>query len=213
MATGFDQRQVVGSVGEGGRACLEKLRSRVDCGGVTHDEIERPLLTDFAFAAACRDLTFFQFLIVARCVRELVKATSSGRFETERIRGWLSSSPSMRLTGTMAAVDHICADPMTVRRLDERKLAKAVGCHPDTLGRILHQQFGGGFWLWRSAAVLKPSVPDVVLGCEQFAQLAYRAGYGHPSQLGRDCRRVFALTPTEFRTIVPPDRKLLSESV
>jgi AraC-like DNA-binding protein len=68
------------------------------------------------------------------------------------------------------------------------------------MSRLLKKQTENSYYQWRRAAAIRSVLPSIVLSVEQISQVAYRAGYEHPSQFQREFALTLGLSPRQFRS-------------
>lgn len=86
-------------------------------------------------------------------------------------------------------------------RPTEYELAAELGVDPAHLGRLIRADTGFAFRQWRSAFAIRLAVQELADPDIQIAQIAFRLGYEHPSQLDREFRRTFGISPREYRRL------------
>ncbi|MDQ3068931.1 MAG: DNA-binding response regulator [Acidobacteriota bacterium] len=80
-----------------------------------------------------------------------------------------------------------------------RDVAAAERVAPKRIAAALRRATGSAFPLWRIARRVRPALPQLLVTDEQVAQVAYGAGYQHPTQFNRDVRRLLGTNPSQFR--------------
>jgi AraC-like DNA-binding protein len=102
--------------------------------------------------------------------------------------------------GTIArtVLERLSASFRTHASSTEAEVARDIGIHPAHLGRILQRSTGFRFREWRSTIMVQYAIQQLTTG-EQIKSAAYNAGFGHPTQFARECRRLTGLSPVELR--------------
>lgn len=85
---------------------------------------------------------------------------------------------------------------------NQSAFARMLGMSQHHARRMLHNCFSLGFEQVRRALRLQPTLRPVLLSDDHYAQIAFRAGYDHPSQLTRDFRRLLNVCPKELRALL-----------
>jgi AraC-like DNA-binding protein len=106
-----------------------------------------------------------------------------------------------------AVIERLDTAAMARQRLTIETIAETAGIDPAHLGRLIKQETGFKFTAWRSAFLLRPSLRPLVDTGEDVKQIGCRLlGFNHLSQFDREFRRLFGLTPTEFRRALQDPR-------
>jgi AraC-like DNA-binding protein len=87
-------------------------------------------------------------------------------------------------------------------RVTERDVTRRLGVSCSTLAHAFQRDTGMSFRSWRSAAAIQQSVLHLLTSDEQVAQIGYRIGFQHPSQLNREFGRLLRVTPTQLRALL-----------
>jgi FixJ family two-component response regulator len=108
--------------------------------------------------------------------------------------------------GVGAEVPPDIANPLEVlatadRLMSEHEVASLFGISARDLG-IRLRTTGYGFREWRTLLRLRPLIGQLANTNEHVAQIAFAAGYEHPSQVDRDFMRCFGTTPRRLRELL-----------
>ncbi len=89
------------------------------------------------------------------------------------------------------------ADGAPVVRLTE--VSRQFGVTPDHLGRVFKQQVGSNFREFAVKERLHHAAAKLLNSKRTVKEIAGEAGYQHASDFSRTFKRLFGLTPQEFR--------------
>lgn len=87
------------------------------------------------------------------------------------------------------------------RVMSEHELASRSGMTARDLG-ILLRATGHGFREWRTLLRIRPVIEQLANTNEHVAQIAFAAGYEHPSQVDRAFKKCLGMTPRRFRELL-----------
>jgi ActR/RegA family two-component response regulator/AraC-like DNA-binding protein len=142
------------------------------------------------------DVTVVEFIVLMRALRQRI----TGR--RLKPRSHQVSGPTRGLDLAASVLQRI-QEHLALGRLPSiDDIAKSLGLERADLRRILTGATGAGFCESRRAIRVRPSLAAVAFSEEQFAQIAYRIGYEHPSQFDRDFHLAFGVTPSELRQVL-----------
>lgn len=86
------------------------------------------------------------------------------------------------------------------KRVTGREIAKLEALSQGHLSRLVHDETGFWFTDWRSAYLVRPALMPLAETNERVQQIACRMlSFSHESQFNHEFKRLFGLTPTEFR--------------
>lgn len=177
-------------------------------GGVSNLLSAPDRVTDLLIAAIVdTELSIPVFIACARALRDSSQVRKSGAMPelSARMRDVVEQAcrgQALHLDPrTHLAISKLMTLALRSPRLSEAELAIDLGVDPSHLGRLIRIQTGLTFRQWRWAVVLRAVARQLHGGREQIRQIAYRFGYEHHSQLNREFRRMFGITPTEFRRL------------
>ncbi len=97
-----------------------------------------------------------------------------------------------------------------VLRLTE--ISRQFGVTPDHLGRIFKQQVGLSFRDFAVQERLKQAASCLLSTRRSVKQVAGEAGYRNPSDFSRKFKRLFGITPVQFRRLAQEPAQLLEQS-
>jgi DNA-binding response OmpR family regulator len=141
------------------------------------------------------DVTVVEFIVLMRAFRQRV----TGR-PKPRNRHDFGSTRRLELA---ASVLQRIQQQLALGRLPSiGDIGKGLGLECPDLREILTATTGAGFRESRRAIRVRPSLAPIAFGEEQFAQIAYRIGYEHPSQFDRDFHLAFGVTPSQLREVI-----------
>ena len=83
--------------------------------------------------------------------------------------------------------------------LSEEELGEAEGVSGSRLGRLLRDDIGLGFRMWRRAFRMRCAVRRLSYTTDDVSEIACWLGYGHPNQFTGEFHEVFGLSPRAFR--------------
>jgi FixJ family two-component response regulator/AraC-like DNA-binding protein len=179
--------------------------------GVTTSDFRRRAVVSLTRAVANQHLDISAFLACAEALRELLTAPETMPPEdvSARLRDLLRR-PAPPLTVEHRKVRQAIATLETAvrnhTRVTESDLARELGVDPAHLGRLVRSQTSMGFRQWRSTLALRVAVRELADDDAQVAQIAFGVGYEHPSQLDREFRRMFGISPRAFRRLLKSAR-------
>jgi DNA-binding response OmpR family regulator len=140
----------------------------------------------------------------AACARMLRAVVSGPTFVDATMSCRLMASQATE--GVGAEVPPDIANPLEVlatsdRLMSEHEVASRFGMSARDLG-IRLRATGYGFREWRTLLRLRPLIGQLANTNEHVAQMAFAAGYEHPSQVDRDFMRCFATTARRLRELL-----------
>jgi CheY-like chemotaxis protein len=179
MSTSFDRRAA---------ARLDVLLGEAlrELGAVAAD----PASTLPVFLTACRGFRRLRTAVAAEVPREAVEA--------ERRLSMAISSALPDDVRVRELVDQLSAKgPRAV--MTTKAIALEWAVTPDAVTRLLRRQTLVNLAGLKLALRCRSSLQALARTDEQVAQIAYSAGYEHPTRLDHDLRRLLAVSPSAFR--------------
>lgn len=189
------------------RALLMRIDDVLESLPVSHPSGGHPLVPVLVEALLTPGLSMADFLVVCRAFRStrlttapsaLTAAYSVQRILREavemlparsgpRLRRVLDSLEAEANAGSLGAI----VGTSSAMRLSAREL-----------GLLIRRASNSTFRQWRTASRVRPAIVPLASTLEHVAQVAYRLGYTHPTQLNRDFRRLLGTNPTDFRQLL-----------
>lgn len=113
----------------------------------------------------------------------------------------VSSMALAENSAVAAAISRLQASESRVGCVNYGDIAASVGLPRHRLTRLLKTHTSFTFREWRWGATMQHVVERLVTGNEHVRQIGYAVGYKHATQLNRDFKRCFGLSPRAFRSL------------
>lgn len=176
------------------RGAADRSVSRQNAVAVLMLAVENAAFSTFRFLASAGAL---RYALTAVETFDLAALIAQVRHATARA-GARAASVHIKTRTAIAMLDAAMRSGV---RPPEHALASELGVDPAHLGRLIRSQTGLGFRHWRRAFAIRRVVRELADPDAQIAQIAFRTGYEHPSQLDREFRGMFGITPREYRRL------------
>jgi DNA-binding response OmpR family regulator/methylphosphotriester-DNA--protein-cysteine methyltransferase len=86
-------------------------------------------------------------------------------------------------------------------RPSENAVAAGIGVDPAHLGRLIKDETGLGFRMWRSTAAVQVAVGRLRAPDARVSEIAYALGFEHAAQFAREFRRIIGISPREYQQL------------
>jgi two-component system response regulator RegA len=167
---------------------------------------EYQLRTQLAWAAADEVLSFAELVGAVESLRHLLETPREPETEARaHVGSWLRralGAPSSLGPEVQEFIRLIITDRVRVRNLTDDAVADEVGVTLAQLSRLVYAQIGLAPERCRLIAHMQPGLQQLAHSNEQVAQIGYRLGHEHPSAFDREFRKLWGVTPTEYRSLL-----------
>jgi DNA-binding response OmpR family regulator len=169
-----------------------------DCNDAHADA--RPSIREIVRLLGDRECSALDYLVLANELRQRVAACRPAKHrQLPRRRGPVVSNETH--TAVKAILLGIERDLAAGRIPRIEAIARQMDMTPRQITLLLEDALQLTFRECRRALRLRPAVHWVACTPDQYAQIAYRIGYEHPTQFTRDFKRALTLSPHELRAL------------
>jgi CheY-like chemotaxis protein len=168
-------------------------------------DLDRERLGRLLVNTACaRQLTFLEFIAIARAIRLLSsRSNPTAQDVVSAIQEWIEEASkrggASAISHLQAILSHLEAAGKNWSGVTEKTIERELGIEVARTRPLLSEEFGVTFVKCRRAVLMRNAAIKLSWTTDHVRQIAFQLGYSDAGNFDHDFRSFFGLTPTSFR--------------